>query len=82
VDVCLGAGEDAVGLICAVHPDGPAAHLERQRTLARAGWRLVDAFPTRWDGDPGRAAVDLLATLLHNAPRLPSPPVSPRPATP
>lgn len=82
VDVCLGTGEDAVGLICAVHPDGPAAHLERQRTLARAGWRLVDAFATRWASDPRRAAVDLLATPLHNPPRPPVAPGSPRPAAP
>jgi AAA domain len=82
VDVCLGTGEDAVGLICAVHPDGPAAHLERQRTLARAGWRLVDAFPTRWASDPARAAVDLLATPLHNPPRPPLAPGNLRPATP
>jgi len=60
VDVCLGTGGDAVGLICAVHPDGVTAHLERQRTLHRAGWRLVDAFPSRWSADPNRAAVDLL----------------------
>ncbi|MDP9792098.1 hypothetical protein J2S43_000610 [Catenuloplanes nepalensis] len=57
VDLC--AGE--TGLICRVHPDGPAAHIERQRTLRRAGWRLLDAFPTRWDGNAARAALDLAA---------------------
>ncbi|GAB7037405.1 MULTISPECIES: AAA domain-containing protein [Catenuloplanes] len=55
VDLCA----DEAGLICRVHPDGPAAHIERQRTLRRAGWRLHDAFPTRWDGDAARAALDL-----------------------
>ncbi|WP_033340343.1 DEAD/DEAH box helicase [Catenuloplanes japonicus] len=55
VDLC--AGE--TGLICRVHPDGPAAHIERQRTLLRAGWHLRDAFPTRWDADAARAALDL-----------------------
>src|SRR6266511_232277 len=63
VDLCAGTGDGAVGLICAVHPDGVAAHIERQETLLRAGWRLVDAFPSRWGGDPVRAA-------LHLRPRL------------
>lgn len=61
VDLC--AGE--TGLICGVHPDGVPAHLERQRTLLRAGWRLHDAFPSRWDGDAARAALDLGATLTR-----------------
>jgi hypothetical protein len=59
VDLCLGDGDAAVGLLCALHPDGPAAHVERQRTLARAGWTLRDAFPTRWDGNPARGAIEL-----------------------
>ncbi|WP_310376485.1 DEAD/DEAH box helicase [Catenuloplanes atrovinosus] len=57
VDLC--AGE--TGLICRVHPDGPAAHLERQRTLRRAGWDLRDAFPSRWDGDAARAAMEIVS---------------------
>jgi hypothetical protein len=59
VDLCAGTGDGAVGLVCAVHPDGPAAHIERQLTLLRAGWRLVDAFASRWGGDPVRAALEL-----------------------
>jgi len=59
LDLCVGDGEAAVGLVCGVHPDGVAAHIERQETLLRAGWRLVDAFPSRWAGDPVRAALDL-----------------------
>jgi hypothetical protein len=62
VDLCAGTGTGAVGLVCAVHPDGPAAHIERQLTLLRAGWRLVDAFPSRWAGDPVRAAIELANT--------------------
>jgi len=60
VDICLGEGEAAVGLVCAVHPDGVAAHLERQRDLMRAGWTLLDAFPNRWGGVPKTAALALL----------------------
>jgi hypothetical protein len=29
----------------------------------RAGWRLVDAFPSRWGGDPVPAAVELANTV-------------------
>jgi hypothetical protein len=57
VDLCAGP----VGVICGVHPDGPEAHLARQRTLHRLGWRLADAFPSRWQGDPRRAALEVAA---------------------
>lgn len=63
VDLCVGPSATAVGLICAVHPDGVAAHVERQRTLARAGWRLHDVFASRWADDPIRAALDLTSRL-------------------
>jgi hypothetical protein len=59
VDLCAGTGADAVALICQVHPDGIGEHLDRQRTLRRAGWRVRDAFASRWGGDPVRAALDL-----------------------
>ncbi|MFI5838297.1 AAA domain-containing protein [Catenuloplanes sp. NPDC051500] len=55
VDLCAAD----TGLICRVHPLGPEAHIERQRTLLRAGWHLHDAFPTRWNADATRAALDL-----------------------
>ncbi|MBU8861297.1 MULTISPECIES: AAA domain-containing protein [unclassified Micromonospora] len=63
VDLCVGADADAVGVICAVHPDGVAAHLERQRTLLRAGWRLYEAFASRWAEDPIRAALELACRI-------------------
>ena len=59
VDLVLGEGARAVGLICGVHPDGVPAHIDRQRALLAAGWRLVDAFASRWSGDSARAAVEL-----------------------
>jgi hypothetical protein len=61
VDLCVGEGDAAYGAICGVHPDGVAAHIERQRALRRAGWRLVDVFPSRWGGDAARAALELTA---------------------
>jgi AAA domain len=67
VDLCLGSGADAVGLICRVHPAGPAAHLQRQRTLARAGWTLRDAFASRWAGNPADAAITLAVDYRADA---------------
>ncbi|MER5456503.1 AAA domain-containing protein [Micromonospora sp. NPDC002389] len=63
IDLCVGADADAVGVICGVHPDGVDAHVERHRTLARAGWRLHDVFASRWSDDPIRAALDLTARI-------------------
>ncbi|MGV9806804.1 AAA domain-containing protein [Micromonospora chersina] len=63
VDLCVGTGADAVGVVCAVHPEGVAAHLERQRTLTRAGWRLHDVFASHWADDPIRAALDLASRI-------------------
>jgi len=63
LDLCVGPAETAIGVFCEVHPDGPAAHVARQRALHRAGWRLVDGFPSRWHGDPRRAALEIAETL-------------------
>ncbi|PWU45154.1 hypothetical protein DLJ46_22300, partial [Micromonospora globispora] len=65
VDLCVGEDADAVGVICGVHPDGVAAHVERQRTLLRAGWPLYDVFDSRWSDDPIRAALDLAARIAR-----------------
>ena len=66
IDLCVGDDTDAVGVICGVHPDSVAAHVERQRTLARAGWRLYDAFASHWSDDPIRAALDLATRIRHS----------------
>ncbi|MFU8874592.1 AAA domain-containing protein [Micromonospora sp. SL4-19] len=65
IDLCVGDAEHAVGVICGVHPDGVAAHVERQRTLLRAGWQLHDMFASRWSDDPIRAALDLSSRIAH-----------------
>jgi hypothetical protein len=62
VDLCVGE-DDAVAIETAVHPDGPAAHIARHRTLAAAGWRILDGYPSRWDGEPTRAAVELAGEI-------------------
>ncbi|MEU8658292.1 AAA domain-containing protein [Actinoplanes philippinensis] len=63
LDLCAGPADSAIGVLCGVHPDGPEAHLARQSALHRAGWRLVDAFPSRWGGDPRRAALEIAAMV-------------------
>jgi hypothetical protein len=59
VDLCVGQGDGATGLICGVHPAGPDAHVRRQLDLLATGWRLLDAFPSHWSGDAASAAVEL-----------------------
>jgi hypothetical protein len=72
VDLVVGEGAAAVGICCRVHPEGISAHLARQRSLVRTGWRMVDAFASRWSGDPGAAAIALTtgshSTFLHHLP--------------
>ncbi|MGY6502487.1 MAG: DEAD/DEAH box helicase [Acidimicrobiales bacterium] len=63
LDLVVGEGAAAVGVECGVHPDGPAAHIERHLTLTGAGWRIRDAFPSRWDNAAAPAAVELAPVL-------------------
>lgn len=58
VDLCVGEGGSAVGLSTRVHPEGIGAHRSRHLALTRAGWRLVDAYASRWGGDAVRAVLD------------------------
>jgi hypothetical protein len=63
VDICAGDEDRAAALECRPHPNGSWDHIERRRALHRAGWRVLDAYPTRWDRDPVRAAIDLATQL-------------------
>ncbi|WP_045746569.1 AAA domain-containing protein [Actinoplanes rectilineatus] len=63
LDLCAGPPETATGVLCTIHPDGVDAHLSRQTALHRAGWRVLDAFPTRWNSDPRRAALEIAAAV-------------------
>ncbi|MCC3764923.1 AAA domain-containing protein [Glycomyces sp. TRM65418] len=63
VDLVVGEAEQAIGVIAESHPEGPSAHIARHRALRRAGWRIVEAFPSAYDDDPSRAAIDVLAEL-------------------
>lgn len=79
VDLCVGDGRSAIGLTTRVHPDGPPAHRARHLSLARAGWRLADAYASRWGGDPVRAALD--PATGPAAPDRATGPAAPDPAT-
>lgn len=63
VDLAIGADKLVVALETRPHPDGVDAHLGRWRTLAHAGWRMHDAYPTRFGHNPARAAVALMGEL-------------------
>jgi hypothetical protein len=62
VDVCVPDAGD-VGIECDVHPDGPEAHIERHLALVRLGWRLFDAYPSRWGDRRRELGADLLRSL-------------------
>ncbi|HET7489797.1 MAG TPA: AAA domain-containing protein [Acidimicrobiales bacterium] len=63
VDVCVGRGRSFAGVECAVHAEGPAAHIERHLSLRRSGWTLVGAFPSRWQDRRGELIVELTSAL-------------------
>lgn len=63
VEVCAGDERRFLGLECSVHPAGPAAHVDRHLALRRAGWELVDAYPSRWSERRGELLVDLVSRL-------------------
>ncbi|MFJ6673739.1 AAA domain-containing protein [Actinosynnema sp. NPDC091369] len=63
VDLVVGDRASAVAVDTRPHPEGAAAHLARWRALRGAGWRVHDAFPSRFGHDPARAAVELAQEL-------------------
>jgi hypothetical protein len=63
VDLVVGEKENAVAVETRPHADGARAHLARWRALTHAGWRVHDAFGSRFGHDPARAAVELTQEL-------------------
>uniref|UniRef100_UPI0039BF3F3C AAA domain-containing protein n=1 Tax=Lentzea alba TaxID=2714351 RepID=UPI0039BF3F3C len=63
VDLVVGEKGDAVAVETRPHPEGVQAHLARWRALTHAGWRVHDAFGSRFNHDPARAAVELAQEL-------------------
>ena len=63
LDICLPRERQPTAVECGVHPDGEAAHVARHLDLVQGGWRVLEAFPSRWHGRRGEAVVELLALL-------------------
>lgn len=63
VDLCLGDGRKFFGVETRVHPDGPDAHIDRHLDLVRAGWKLRDAFPSRWGQRPAELVIELMQAI-------------------
>ena len=59
IDVCVGDASAYYGLSCAVHPDGPDAHIERELSLRHAGWPMREAFRSQWADRIGELVIDL-----------------------
>ena len=63
VDVCSGDERADRAVECEVHPEGPAAHIERHLALRRRGWELAEAYRSRWGDRRGELIVELVAWL-------------------
>ncbi|MEU0877098.1 AAA domain-containing protein [Lentzea sp. NPDC005914] len=63
IDLVVGERENAVAVETRPHPEGAQGHLARWRALTHAGWQVHDAFGSRFDHDPARAAVELAQEL-------------------
>ncbi len=66
IDLVVGRGEAALGVETRVDPSGVAAHMERHLALRRAGWRLLDAFQSRWLARPEAAASFIVEHVLRH----------------
>jgi len=60
VDVAVDV-RGAVAIHTGVHPAGVDAHIDRHLELARAGWRMLEVFPSRWS-----TRLEKLADHLEN----------------
>jgi very-short-patch-repair endonuclease len=62
VDLCVDDARDLV-IEGTVHADGTEAHIERHLALMHAGWRLLDAYPSRWGDRRSELIVELLTQI-------------------
>jgi AAA domain len=68
VDVCLGDERRNVDIECLIHPDGPAAHIDRHLALRRSGWEFIEAYQSRWSQRRAELVVNLISSLKHPTP--------------
>jgi len=73
IDLAVGTGAGAVGVICHVHRAGPTTHIEQQSALRRAGWDLIDAFESVYLADPEEAVNQVVARILRATSGQPQP---------
>ncbi len=59
VDICVTEPRGFFGVECAVHPDGPDAHIDRHLSLLRRGWVLREAYRSHW----GERRAELIVEL-------------------
>ena len=59
IDLVVGDGSNAVGVLFGVHRNGVDEHIERELTLRRLGWRTVSVFSSRWDDRIAELALEL-----------------------
>jgi hypothetical protein len=48
IDVAVIRPVGPTAVLTTIHPDGVDAHIDRHLELARAGWRVLEVFPSRW----------------------------------
>ena len=62
IDLVVGEGRNAIAVETAVHPEGPERHLERRQALEKAGWKVVEAFQSKWNLEEAEIAIKLMET--------------------
>ena len=60
IDLVVGTGDKAIAVETAVHSEGPEKHFERREALEKAGWRVVEAFQSKWNLEEAQLAVMLI----------------------
>lgn len=68
VDIAIGGCDRPIAIECTVHPDGPDAHIERHLALVRAGWKIFEAFESKWGDLQADLVVDLVGRIRDLAP--------------
>jgi hypothetical protein len=63
IDLCVPVHGEDNAIECGVHAHGCDAHVERHLALRRAGWTILEAFPSRGSGRRGELVVELLERL-------------------
>jgi hypothetical protein len=51
-------------MICGVHPDGVAMHIERHLDLVRSGWVVQDVYASRWKENLAGLAVSVVSERM------------------